>query len=288
MKRHSQRIKSATAALLLMATMTAESSEFRVCAEPDTLPYSNRLREGFENKIAALLAKDLHAKLRFTWQKQRQGYIRETLNAGLCDVVMGVPFGYQRVLSTQPYYRSGYVYISKSQRHLNLQSFDDPVLKTLKIGLHAIGNDGANSPPAHALAGRGIVDNVVGYSMWGEASVKNPQGQLIAAVAKGEIDIAMVWGPIGGYFTKPYGKALTVTELPADADMPEQPFAFDIAMGVRKDDHALAEKLDNSLKRNRRKIDDILTAYNIPRLQPITASAPSPAKQPGAELNNQH
>jgi len=288
MNRHSQRIKSATAALLLMVTMTAECSEFRVCAEPDNLPYSNRLREGFENKIAALLAKDLHAKLRFTWQKQRQGYIRETLNARLCDVIMGVPFGYQRVLSTQPYYRSGYVYISKSQRHLNLQSFDDPVLKTLKIGLHAIGNDGANSPPAHALAGRGIVDNVVGYSMWGEASVKNPQGQLIAAVAKGEIDIAMVWGPIGGYFAKPYGKALTVTELPADADMPEQPFAFDIAMGVRKDDQALAEKLDNSLKRNRRKIDDILTAYNIPRLQPNTASAPSPAKQQGAELNNQH
>jgi mxaJ protein len=262
------------AALLSCATAAAAESELRICADPDNLPFSNQRQEGFENKIAALLADDLHAKLSYTWEKQRQGFIGYTLGAKRCDVVMGVPHGYERVLSTQPYYRSGYAFVTARSRHLEIKSFDDPVLRKLKIGLHAIGNDGANSPPAHVLARRGIVENIFGYSMWGEGSVENPQGQIVDAVAKGDIDMAIVWGPIGGFFAKKYGEDLVVTPAPADAGMPSQPFAFDISMGVRKDDKAFAAQLEKSLERKQREIQAILAAYNVPLINPLTGSTP--------------
>jgi quinoprotein dehydrogenase-associated probable ABC transporter substrate-binding protein len=262
------------AALMLNATAVVAESEFRVCAEPDNLPFSNREMEGFENKIAALLADDLNAKLSYTWEKQKQGFIRNTLGANRCDVVMGVPYGYERVLTTAPYYRSSYVFVSNRDRHMTIESFDDPQLRTLKIGLHAIGNDGSNSPPAHALAHRGIFNNIVGYSMWGETSVKNPQGMIVEAVAKGDIDMAIVWGPIGGYFAKAYGEQLTVMPTPSDAELPMQTFAFDIAIGVRKGDQAFAAKLEKSLERKRNKIQEILNTYNIPLIKPLTGSDP--------------
>ena len=268
------------AVLLSLATAVAAGSELRICADPDNLPFSNRKEEGFENKIAELLADDLHAKLSYTWDKQRRGFISHTLGAKRCDVVMGVPYGYERVLSTRPYYRSGYAFVTARSRHLEIKSFDDPVLRKLKIGLHAIGNDGANSPPAHALARRGIVENIVGYSMWGEASVENPQGQIVDAVANGDVDVAIVWGPIGGFFAKQYGKDLVVTPAPADEGMPSQPFAFDISIGVRKDDGAFAAKLEKSLERKQREIQDILAAYNVPLIKPLTGSASS---QSGAD-----
>ena len=277
---------SLVAVLLSFATAVAAVSELRICADPDNLPFSNEKKEGFENKIAALLADDLHAKLSYNWQKQRQGFIGYTLGEKRCDVVMGVPYGYERVLSTQPYYRSGYVFVTARSHHLELKSFDDPLLRKLKIGLHAIGNDGANSPPANALARRDIVDKIVGYSMWGEAAVKNPQGQIVDAVAKGDIDVAIVWGPIGGFFAKPYGADLVVTPTPADAQMPLMPFVYDISMGVRKDDKVFAAQLEKSVKRKQREINGILTAYNVPLIKPLTGSTLSQLDMDQVALKN--
>ena len=250
----------------LNMTAIAED-ELRVCAEPDNLPFSNQKQEGFENKIATLLAGELNLKPRYLWEKQRQGYIKNTLEANRCDVIVGVPYGHARLLTTKPYYRSGYVFVTQKERNLVIESFDDPILRTLKIGLHAIGNDGSNSPPAHALAHRGIVNNIVGYSMWGDSSVENPQAQVIEAVAKGEIDIAIVWGPIGGYFATKYGEQLAVVLALADVQMPKQPFSFDIAIGVRKDDSGLAAKLQQALEEKRNEIEEILTTYHIPLIK---------------------
>lgn len=276
------------AVLLSCATAVTAKNELRVCADPDNLPFSNQKQEGFENKIAKLLAADMHAKLSFYWQKQRQGYIRETLGAKYCDVVMGVPYGYERVLSTRPYYRSGYAFVTAKKRNLAFKSFDDPRLRDLKIGLHAIGNDGSNSPPANALARRGIVENIVGYSMWGEESITNPQAQIVDAVAKGDIDVAVVWGPIGGFFAKPYGKTLVVTPVPADEQMPSVPFAFDISLGVRKDDQAFAAKLEKSLARKQRQIQSILTAYKVPLIKPLRGSTSSQPDPDQVALQNQN
>src|SRR5581483_8068662 len=141
--------------------------KLRVCADPNNLPFSNQRLEGFENKIAGLLARDLNAEVEYTWWAQRRGFIRNTLKARACDVVMGVPSGFEMAQTTAPYYRSTYVFVYRQDSGLKVGSFDDPVLHKVKIGVQVIGDDGANAPPAHALSNRGIVGNVRGYTVYG-------------------------------------------------------------------------------------------------------------------------
>jgi quinoprotein dehydrogenase-associated probable ABC transporter substrate-binding protein len=167
--------------------LAQEKKQFRVCSDPENLPFSNRKLEGFENKIAELLAKEFGASLSYVWWGQRQGFIRNTMNATLkearCDVVIGVPAGYDLVQTTRPYYRSTYVFVYPRGKGLQIKSLDDPVLKKLKIGVHLIGDDYTNPPPVHELAKRGVVDNVVGFDTF--YSQQNPPNRLIDAVAAG-------------------------------------------------------------------------------------------------------
>src|SRR5260221_6108370 len=125
---------------------------FRVCADPNNLPFSNSKQEGFENKIAVLLAHEFRGEPQYTWWPQRRGFLRSTLNAGVCDVVMGMPANVDSLLTTQPYYRSTYVFVAPKTEGRQIASFDDPALQHMKIGVHLIGDDYANSPPAHILA----------------------------------------------------------------------------------------------------------------------------------------
>lgn len=148
--------------------------ELAVCADPSNLPFSNEQREGFENRIAQLIADDLHATLRYTWSAQRCSLLRRTLHAGECDGVIGVPGGLRGVLETRPYYASTYVFVTQRSRGLLFQDFDDPALRSMKIGLHALGAEGANTPPAGALARRSMTDNIVGFPMWGEEDEASP------------------------------------------------------------------------------------------------------------------
>ena len=136
----------------------------RVCADPNNLPFSNRRLEGFENRLAEMVARDLHATVQYTWWPQHRGFIRNTLKAGTCDVLMGLPSSVELAWTTRPYYRSTYVFVSRRDRGLAVRSFDDPALRRLRIGVQMIGDDGTNSPPAHALANLGIANNVPGYS----------------------------------------------------------------------------------------------------------------------------
>src|SRR5215203_3700431 len=139
----------------------------RVCADPNNLPYSNERQEGFENRIAELVAREMKAELRYVWWAQRRGYIRSTLRAGLCDLFIGMPTGLDMVLVTRPYYRSTYAFVTRRDGP-RITSFDDPRLKRLRVGVQIIGDDFANAPPAEALAHRGIVRNVRGYSVIGD------------------------------------------------------------------------------------------------------------------------
>ena len=236
----------------------------RVCADPANLPFSNERREGFENRIADLVAKDLHASLQYRWMPQRRGFIRLTLKAGECDLVIGVPSEYDLVLATAPYYRSTYVFVSAQSRHLRLRSFDDPVLRRLKIGLHASVEDGHNQPPAAALARRGIVDNIVGFRMFDDESVVNPQARVIDAVASGDIDVAIVWGPFGGYFARRQKVGLDVVPVWPAVDPPSLPFAYDISMGVRKGDDSFKAELEAILDRRRHDVRKILGEFGVP------------------------
>lgn len=251
---------------LEQAGATAPPRELRVCADPNNLPFSNERGEGFENRIAEVLARELDAEVRYTWRAQRRGFIRETLNAGACDVIIGIPADVDMVRTTRPYYRSTYVFVTRRGSGPEVRSLDDPVLRKVRVGIHLIGDDFANAPPSHSLARRGIVRNVVGYTVYGNYAEPNPPARLIEAVAAGEVHVALAWGPLAGYFARRQPVALQVTPVTPALDLGFLPMTYDIALGVRRKDAPLAAELERALARVQPQLDAILDAYAVPRL----------------------
>jgi len=238
----------------------------RVCADPNNLPFSNQQLEGFENKIADLIAKENGEKLEYTWWAQRRGFFRNTLKADACDVVLGVPSGFEMALTTSPYYRSTYVFVTRKDRNLNIQSFDDPQLKEMKIGVQMIGDDFSNTPPAHALTRRNIIQNVRGYTVYGDYSQPNPPARILDAVVNKDIDVAIAWGPLAGYFAKNSQVPLKLQVVSPQVDQPFLPFVYDISMGVRRGDQQLKDQLEMIMEKRRGDIDRILEQYGVPRV----------------------
>ncbi|TIP37867.1 MAG: quinoprotein dehydrogenase-associated putative ABC transporter substrate-binding protein, partial [Mesorhizobium sp.] len=239
--------------------------ELRVCADPNNLPFSNAAGQGFENKIAQIIADDLGAKLTYTWWAQRRGFVRNTLKAGLCDLVPGTPANLEMLRTTTPYYRSSYVFLTR-QDSPDVTSFNDPRLRDLRIGVQLIGDDGANSPPVQALGRRGIVGHLVGYPVYGDYSAPNPPARIVDAVASGEIDVAVVWGPLAGYFAQKQRVPLRITPVTPRIDGPQLPMIYDISMGVRREDDPLRGDVNGALARHKADIDALLVQYGVPRL----------------------
>jgi mxaJ protein len=229
---------------------------FRVCADPDNLPYSNQKLEGFENKIAELMAKELGESPTYYWWPQRRGFIRTTLGTKMCDIVMGVPKGYDPVLWTKPYYRTSYVIAYPKNKGLQIKSLDDPILKEVKIGVYA------NTPPHIALSERGITKNVVGYEVFYDPQDNYP-GKIIDDLAAGKIDVAIVWGAIAGYFAKKQSVPIEIVPI-LDGGSNSQPFVYDISIGVRKSDKELKAKLEEILDKKKTEIRKILEDYGVP------------------------
>ena len=245
----------------------AYPGQFRVCADPNALPYSNQAQQGFENKLAELIARELHASVVYTWYPQRRGFVRNTLQDYQCDVVMGVPSTLDMLLTTIPYYRSSYVFIYRKDKGLHITSFDDPQLKQLKIGVYDFGNDGNNTPPVHALLDRGVLpEHFVGYSLYGDYAQPSPPRDLIDAVAKGEVDIAVGWGPIAGYFAQQEPVALEIVPVSPAIDLPFRPYVYDMSIGVRREDKPLKEALDDILTRHKQEIRQLLVSFGVPML----------------------
>jgi quinoprotein dehydrogenase-associated probable ABC transporter substrate-binding protein len=248
------------------ATLVYAAPALRVCADPNNLPYSNAQQQGFENRIADLLAKDMGMQVTYFWFPQRGKFFKKTLNSGACDVVMGVPSGIDEASTTHPYYRSTYVFITRRDRDLHITSLDDPRLRTLKIGVHILGEQDDSLPPVHALISRGIVRNLVGYSIFGNLAEENPSADLIKAVEDKQVDVAVAWGPLAGYFARHSAVPLDIVPVASDPEHPDLPFSFDIAIGVRKGDTALKQRLDAELVRRHAEIEQTLRSYGIPQV----------------------
>ena len=244
----------------------AGAEPLRVAADPENMPFTNRKLEGFENRIADVLAAELGTNTEYVWWGQRRGFIRNTLKATLeerrGDVVMGIPKGYDLVSWTRPYYRSSYVFVYRKASDFELRSLDDAILKDLKIGVHLLGNDYTNPPPVHELGKRGIVDNVIGFDTF--YSESNPPGRIIEAVASGEVDVAIVWGPIAGYYAKRQSTPMNLVPVPSGED--DLPFVFDISVGVRHGESELKSRLEKALQARRSEILQILEDYGVPLL----------------------
>lgn len=240
----------------------------RVCADPNNLPFSNAKREGFENRIADILGQELGAKVEYTWWAQRRGFIRNTLKAGKCDLVMGLPAHFDLALTTKPYYRSSYVFVTRRDRHLNIRSFDDPQLRKLEIGVQLIGDDYNNTPPAHALARRHIVDNVKGYLVYGDYRDAVPTAQILDALVKGDIDVAVVWGPLAGYYAQKSGVPLALRPVLPHVDQSWLPMEYAISLGVRHGDRKLRDEIDAAMARRQADIQKLLHDYGVPLVTP--------------------
>jgi mxaJ protein len=239
------------------------AGELRVCADPNNLPFSNQTEQGFENKIATLLAAQLNKQLTYFWWQQRRGFVRNTLNSGQCDLITGTVLGTEMLRATTPYYRSSYVFVTRAGRR-PISSLDDPDLRELKIGIQLVGAD--NPPPAAALARRGLASNVRGFSVYSDDRDPEPGSAIVKAVANGDVDIAVVWGPVAAYYVSKLRLPLELTLVQPQADGPRLPMVFDVTMGVRKGDEALRDEIDAAIIELRPKIDAILAEYGVPRL----------------------
>jgi mxaJ protein len=255
-----------SAVSMLIGAVAADAAVLRVCADPNNLPFSDREGRGFENEIVELIARDLGSTVEYTWWAQRRGYVRNTLKADVCDIWSGVVSGAEMMTSTRSYYRSSYVFVTRADRGLHITSLDDPQLRKLIVGVQMVGSDAMNTPPAHALARRGIVQNVRGYMLYGDYRQPHPASAIVDAVENGNVDVAIVWGPTAGYFAAQGSSPLTLEPVEPWRDGTELPMAFYISMGVRRGDNVLLQRLNDSLERNHTAISAILAEYHVPVL----------------------
>ncbi len=259
-------LKFVTVFFLLIAAVgvSAQNSELRVCADPDDMPFSRRDRTGFENRIAALVARDLNASLTFVWQRIGRGFVREYLDKGQCDLLVGIPTNYRLLLTTRPYYRSTYVFVSR-QEEPPISSLDSSALRGLRIGVQVLEEE--YTPPGEALARRRLQAAIVGFDTIGDGA-----DSIVRAVVDHKVDLAIVWGPLAGYFAKQTGEQLRVRPVEPEVDPPGLPFTFSISMGVRKGNLALRDQLEKILVDRGLDIHAILEEYGVPQL-PLTPLA---------------
>jgi quinoprotein dehydrogenase-associated probable ABC transporter substrate-binding protein len=244
----------------------------RVCADPDNMPLSNQKGEGFEQKIAELIAEEWNAKVEYAWWPVRRGFFSRALNGRYCDIAIQAPVAFDMAGVTKPYFRSGYVFVTRKDSGLDIKSLADPRLKKLKIGVNLLNSDAENTPPAMALSRYGVVGNLVGYSTF-YTDTERPE-DIINDVAKKNTDVAIVWGPLAGYFAKHSPVPLSLQPLAERDSLSDYQFRFNIGMGVRRRDRALRDSLQTVLESKAPEIQAILKQYAVPMF-PIEEPADS-------------
>lgn len=235
-----------------------DRSSLRVCADPANLPFSNRAGEGFENKIAELLAAELGVPVRYTWYPQATGFVRQTLMARKCDVVIGISLGFELLQNTNPYYRSSYALVYRADSGFSATSLDDPGLKTLRLGVVA------GTPPSSLLAKYGLLARVRPYQLVADTRFDHPAKQMIDDVAAGEVDVGVLWGPIAGYYAKQHSPKLLVVPLETRAG--EVRMDYRITMGIRFNEPNWKHELNDLIKTKQPEINAILAEYGVPLL----------------------
>ena len=242
----------------------------RVCADPDNLPASNEKGEGYENKIAELIADTWKMKLEYAWWPVRRGFFARALNGRYCDVALTAPTGLDMAAVTGPYYRSGYAIVYRKDSGLDLKDLSDTTFKRLRIGVNLLNSDAENTPPAMALSAHGVVGNLIGFTTFFSAEGDRPE-DIIEAVVDKKVDVAIVWGPLAGYFASKSKSPLEIRMVESDS-LTGMPFAFDMGMATRRRDRGLRDSLQQVIDSRRADITKILADYKVPLL-PIAAAA---------------
>jgi mxaJ protein len=263
--RRREAVAVAVALWCALLAASAHGREFKVCAEPANLPFSSEKSGGFEIEIGRILADAIGAEFKPVWVAQRgHGFYRATLGSGRCDAFIGMPARAGFGITTQPYYRASWMFVRRADRDLDVTSFDDPRLKTAKVALPMVG-EGFDTPPVIAFARRALVDNVRPFPVDTDLDDDEGQGAMVEAVAKGEVDLAVAWGPSAAWFARKQKVALALTPTP-EADAPGVAFTTAIAVAVARDKVALRDELDRALVARHAEIERVLDRYAVPRL----------------------
>jgi quinoprotein dehydrogenase-associated probable ABC transporter substrate-binding protein len=233
-------------------------TELRVCADPNNLPFSNEAGEGFENKIAQVLGKDLGLPVSYVYFPQVVGFVRNTLRAHTCDLIMGTVAGDEIVETTTPYYYSAYVAVYRADKDFTFTGFDDPKLKTMRVGIISA------TPPSDLLVRHGLMAMAKPYALMVDTRFESPTHQMIEDIEKGEVDIGLLWGPIAGYYAKRQTKPLRFAVIPTEPGGPRMD--YHIAMGVRNNEPAWRRKINAAIQRTQPEITKILQDYGVPLL----------------------
>jgi mxaJ protein len=265
----SSRFRTSLLALSALIVMGAAPSgrELAICVEPDNLPFSDRTGDGIEPAVARVLAEQLHASLTIVPVAHTgRGYVRSTLGRGRCDAIMSMPPGSEGAAMTEPYYRTGWFFVGLAERSFDIRSFDDPILRRLKIGVPSVG-EGYDTPPLAALGRRGIAENLHLYGVGGLGSVKRFPAQMIDDLEARRIDLALLWGPTAGYYAARAKHPLSLIGTPA-SDGADIPLTTAIAIGVEPGDTELRDLLNSALAERRQEIEAILASYHVPLTEP--------------------
>jgi quinoprotein dehydrogenase-associated probable ABC transporter substrate-binding protein len=239
----------------------------RVCADPRSMPFSTQNGEGFENKLAEMFAQKLGKELAYEWYPQATGFVRMTLLARRCDVVMGYPLGDDLVQPTNPYYRSVYALVFKPEQHLDgVDTIEDARLKGKHIGIVA------GTPPATNMSLAGLMPNAKSYPLVVDTRFDSSAAAMVGDIVNGSIDVGVLWGPIAGYYAKQASPALSISLLTGEKSGPRM--SYRIVMGVRRSDQEWKRQLNTLITANQKEIDHLLLSYGVPLLdeqdKPIT------------------
>jgi mxaJ protein len=256
-----------TLAMLLAAVVSYAAAPLRVCSDPNDLPFSNMQKQGFENTLAEMVGQELQRPIDFVWWPPRARFKEKWLKAGRCDLVMGTTSSSDDLLTTRPYYRSSYVFVSRRDRNIAVVSLTDASLKNYRIGAQIIGDDGETVPPAEEMAQQGLVNNIVGYSLYGDPLSQNPSARIITAVENGDVDLAVAWGPLAGYFARKSAVPLQVTPISQAPHAAAIPVAFSISMGVMLGNTVLRDQLNRFIVGHHEEIRALLLSYGVPLLE---------------------
>jgi quinoprotein dehydrogenase-associated probable ABC transporter substrate-binding protein len=259
-------IVACAAGLLTCGAVTAlaqvgelvDRDTLRVCADPHNLPFSNEAGEGFENRIAELLAQDLGVELAYTWYPQSVGFVRNTLGARACDVVMGIVTTSELMQNTNPYYRSSYALVQRADADPKVASLADPELADLRIGAVA------RTPPIDVLAQQGLLKNLTPYQLMVDTRFDSPGRQMVEDVAAGKIDVGVLWGPIAGYWAKQQSVPMEV--IPISGENAGARLDFRITMGLRRNEPEWKQVLNDFIAEHKAEIQAILLDYGVPLL----------------------
>jgi quinoprotein dehydrogenase-associated probable ABC transporter substrate-binding protein len=242
----------------------------RVCADPDNMPASNQKGEGYENKLAELIGKAWNSKVEYAWWPVRRGFFARALNGRYCDVAITAPTKLDLAAVTKPFMRSAYVIVYRKDSGLNLTSLSDTTFRRLRIGINLLNSDAENTPPAMALSTHGVVGNLVGFQTFYSEGGERPE-DIINAVVDKKVDVAIVWGPLAGYFAKRAGAPLVMNVVESDSAS-GIPFAYSLGMATRRREKALRDSLQAVIDQHGPEIQQILKDYNVPLL-PLKADS---------------